>query len=249
MGVGGDGTNNEIINGIMRQGLVSPYEITYTLLPFGTGNDWIRTHKIPKNLKAWVRMFKEAHRANHDVGWVEFSNQGTTKKRYFINIAGLAYDAYIVQKADQFPVRRKRRTLYLWLVLKELWGFKSPTLAIEADGHRVEAPCYTVNIGVGNFAGGGMQIVPHGDFRSGTLAITIVKAFPKWRVIIDVPKLFNGKLTSHPYTIMRKASKVIVSLAGPGELIGEVDGELIGEGPYEFGVEEAALKIIVPKRS
>jgi diacylglycerol kinase family enzyme len=60
LAVGGDGTNNEVVNGIMRQKEVPSHAITYALLPIGTGNDWIRTHGIPKDVGEWLAMWKQA---------------------------------------------------------------------------------------------------------------------------------------------------------------------------------------------
>ncbi len=101
MGVGGDGTNNEIVNGILNQKLIPPTELTYTLLPLGTGNDWIKQHRIPSNWKKWIPKIATAKSILHDAGLLQYSQNGKTEKRYFANVAGLAYDAFVTKRKEE----------------------------------------------------------------------------------------------------------------------------------------------------
>jgi len=249
IGVGGDGTNNEILNGIYSQNEASPSSIFYALLPFGTGNDWERTHKIPHDLGAWINMIKQEHSIEHDLGWVEFMGAAGKEKRYFANVAGMAYDAHVVKVAEGYKHTSKRKMLYLWLVLRELLGFQPPALNLAFNGESLNQEFYTINVGICKYSGGGMQLVSHADPQSGQLALTLIRKFPKWRVLIDTPKLFSGKLEQHLYTRMAHTQGLQVSAAPGAELHVEVDGEYLGVGPLNFGVIPKAVRVVVPSPS
>ena len=247
VGVGGDGTNNEILNGIYAQQIVSPLEVHYALLPFGTGNDWVRTHRIPHNMRSWIAMIKEQHTIQHDLGWVEYTGTSGKEKRYFANVAGMAYDAHIVKVAEGYAHTSKRKLLYLWLVLRELIGFTPPALNLSFNDEKLSQEYYTINVGICKYSGGGMQLVSHADPQSGQLALTLIRKFPKWRVILDTPKLFSGKLAKYRYARLAHTLALEVHAANGAELLAEVDGEYIGTGPLRLGVIPKAVRVVVPK--
>ncbi|KAA3626954.1 MAG: diacylglycerol kinase family lipid kinase, partial [Bacteroidetes bacterium] len=90
MAVGGDGTNHEVANGILMQNTVPSTEITYVLFPVGTGNDWIKTHGIPKDTNQWLKMVHAGKTFQQDVGLLEYHQSGVSNLRYFVNVSGLA---------------------------------------------------------------------------------------------------------------------------------------------------------------
>jgi diacylglycerol kinase family enzyme len=86
--VGGDGTNNEIINGIFGQEVVPTTDITLACIPIGTGNDWCRTFNIPLEYDKVVKIIKEGNVFVHDIGRLTYYNNGDPKTRFFLNAAG-----------------------------------------------------------------------------------------------------------------------------------------------------------------
>ncbi|NNE28087.1 MAG: hypothetical protein HKN16_00520 [Saprospiraceae bacterium] len=128
-----------------------------------------------------------------------------------------------------------------------MWTYTTPAVRFESDENVIEERCYTINVGICKYSGGGMQIVPHADFQSGQLAYTVVKSFPKWRVIFDSPKLFSGKLKTHPYALMGTGKQIRAQSMDNESLIGEVDGEFIGKGPFTYGCMKSAIRVVVPK--
>ncbi len=246
-GVGGDGTNNEIVNGIFTQTYSPIVDICYSLLPFGTGNDWSRTHKIPQKVAIWVKMIKTNHQINHNVGVLELKKEEKVSKRFFINIAGMAYDAHIVKMGEQYPQKSRRKLLYLWLVVRWLWSYTSPRLQADFNNESRKERFYTINCGICQYAGGGMKIVPHANPESSAFGITMIKDFPKWKVPFDIPKLFTGKLQGHKYTTMVHCDKINITPLAQDVLEIELDGEYIGSGEVEISLHDKRLKVIVPK--
>ena len=110
--VGGDGTANEVINGIFTQDVVDTSNIQFGIIPVGTGNDWIKSHQIPHNYKKSILLLHAAKTAKHDIGKIHYHTEtGEKKTRYFLNVAGLAYDAFVTKASAKDKRLAKNRFL------------------------------------------------------------------------------------------------------------------------------------------
>ncbi len=99
---GGDGTLNEVVNGIYSQTLRDPSEITLAMIPLGTGNDWCRMFHITEEYHQAVEVILQGKEFLQDLGIIEFINpEGQKEKRYFANIAGMGFDALVLKKTNQ----------------------------------------------------------------------------------------------------------------------------------------------------
>ena len=243
IGVGGDGTNNEILNGIMQSG-VRTTDITYGVIPVGTGNDWIRTHKIPKNSRKAIQLIKAGKTMHQDVGLVTYMNDGKQKKRYFMNVAGMSYDAIVTKASDEKGIFASNKILYLYLVFSCLRDFIAPRGRVFFDGKTDEDNYYLINIGICRYSGGGMQLVPHSIPDEGQFALTLARNLSKFEVIRATPLLYNGKAGQHPKVDLYHAQSIRVEATNEPILL-EVDGEFLGNTPAEFTLLKKALKVIV----
>jgi len=99
--LGGDGTLNEAVNGIFTQNIYPTKEFVVGIIPVGTGNDWGRMLGIPLVYDGAIRLLKESRTMVHDIGLVSFFNGDQNEKRYFINIAGLGFEALVVSKTTE----------------------------------------------------------------------------------------------------------------------------------------------------
>ena len=246
MGIGGDGTNNEIINGIMRQQIVPAPEITYTLLPVGTGNDWIKMHKIPGNLRNWIPKIATGKTILHDVGLLTYQKNEETKTRYFINVAGLAYDAFVTGKKSANSGTLFPKLYYLWMVVICLFKYTLRKATIEFNNKKITDRFYTINIGICKYSGGGMQLVPHADPQSGQLALTVAGPVRRAEVVLYTPNIFMGTLHKHPQVAIYHTNLVEIVAAEEHPTLLEADGEFLGHTPVRCEILPAALKILVP---
>lgn len=248
IGVGGDGTNHEVTNGILQQKVVPSPEIFYTLLPVGTGNDWIRTHRIPRTMEAWLQMLEEGYCIQQEVGLVSYSNDGERSERYFVNVAGMAYDAFVVLSGTKWRSWISNRFFYLLLMLRCLFRYRLSEAVIETDGRTIRQLFYTINVGICRYSGGGMQLVPQADPTDGQLALTFVGPVSKLGVIFNTWRFYNGSIGRHSKIETTQARKVRVKAppSAPPVLL-EADGEFLGSGPAEFSLIPRALTIIVPR--
>jgi YegS/Rv2252/BmrU family lipid kinase len=246
MAIGGDGTNHEVINGIMTQKSADSNAFTYTLLPVGTGNDWIKMYGIPNNWRRWLDLLANAQPFLQDIGLVRYQSAGLTQARYFTNVAGLCYDAFVVQVIESNKHRVTNRFQYLWWIIKCLFRFELPRVRIEFSGQVVEDRCYTINIGICKYSGGGMQFAPQAIADDGLLALTIARQVPRWQVITNTPRFYSGTLDRHPQITLHQTEALTVTAAGPDPVLLEADGEFLGEVPAVFSIVKKALRVLVP---
>ncbi|MEM6769266.1 MAG: diacylglycerol kinase family protein, partial [Bacteroidota bacterium] len=120
VGVGGDGTHHDILNGIIAADGLG--QVVYAPLPLGSGNDWVRTLDTPRKPADWVAMLRAGRILRHGVGRLWYG----TQTRYFLNVAGMAYDALVLRKAEASWF--KHRLLYPFMTLWFLREFTAPSV-------------------------------------------------------------------------------------------------------------------------
>lgn len=244
LGIGGDGTNHEICNGILAQQWVAPTEVRYALLPVGTGNDWARQWHLLSNPAQRLARLREPKLVVQDAGLVEYQDlEGNPNRRYFVNVAGMAYDAFIAQKLENQRITSK--VMYLGMVAKCLFDYELLPAHITFDGQETEDFFYTINIGLCRYSGGGMQFVPQAVPDDGLFALTYARKLPKWEVIAQTPRFYNGTLLQHPKVEGFSAKKISVTARGEKPTLLEADGEFLGQTPAVFTILEKALTLVL----
>lgn len=245
--VGGDGTNFEVTNGILQQQTLPTTDILYALLPIGTGNDWIRTHKIPKDWEKWLKMLQAGKTLLQDVGIVRYFSNGAPTQCFFVNVAGMAYDAFVVRYAEQYKRWMVHRILYLFMVMRLLFKYRLAKARVRFDEQIVEDYFYTINIGICRHSGGGMSLVPHANPTDGQLALTLARRISKMGILTNTYRFYNKTLGEHRKIDLYQTTNIRVEpLEDDQPLWVEADGEFLGDAPAEFSIVPKALKIIVP---
>lgn len=246
LAIGGDGTLHEVVNGIMTQGQAPSEQFLLSILPIGTGNDWIRTHNWPKHWRTCLANWSRARILVQDVGQITYQTSHGPATRFFANVAGMAYDGYVVATMAQAGVRISSRWLYLWWVAKSLWRFQLPQVKIHFNDQEVIDYCYTINVGIGRYSGGGMQFVPQAIADDGLLALTFARRVPKWEVLLNTPRFYRGTLGKHPKISLHQSQRITVQPHDAEPVWLEADGELLGQAPAAFSILPNALRLWVP---
>ncbi|MCB9276667.1 MAG: diacylglycerol kinase family lipid kinase [Lewinellaceae bacterium] len=248
LAIGGDGTNHEVANGILQQKAVASHEVTHALLPVGTGNDWIKTYGIPRDIDKVLAIIRAGNTRLQDVGLARYYRDGQQHERYFINVAGMAYDGYIGRKAGESPFGKGGKLLYLFLVFKCLFEYKLQPAIARLDGEKtIEGVFYTINLGICRYSGGGMLLVPHARPDGGSFAVTIAGRLSKLGVLLSTFRFYNGTIGQHPKVDTFHARQVQVAAPnGAMPTLLEADGEFLGETPVEFMLIDKALRIVAP---
>lgn len=243
--VGGDGTLNEVMNGIFMQQTISPLDITLGMIPVGTGNDWCRMFDIPFDYKKAIDILKQKHPFIQDVGKISYYAKNNLTIRYFMNVAGMGYDALVAKKTNMMKERGKGNPLtYLYFVFAGLFQYKFMEGVIEIDDHILfKGEIFSMNAGICKFNGGGMKQVPYAIPDDGLFDFTLIKKASKWIVFRYAHRLYNGKLTEVP--IVSATRGKVIRIRSTGKIYLEADGESLGHTPFVYEVLPRSLKVIV----
>lgn len=237
--IGGDGTLNEVVNGVLEaSGGPSP-QATIALLPVGRGDDWARTHGIPRRLDAAVGLIAAGRTVLHDVGIARFGSDG--RERYYINVAGVGFDADVVQRTQ---ATRLGPMSYLVGLLRSFATYRARRLAVDCDALHLDEPLFVVFAALGRYCGGGMYVAPGADTGDGLLDLITIAELGKLELILNLRRLFDGTLPL--YRKVRTARVARVEVDAVERVAVQADGELIGHTPVTFSVVPGALRVVVP---
>jgi YegS/Rv2252/BmrU family lipid kinase len=196
--VGGDGTMNEVINGVFAQRRIQTTEVMLGMISVGTGNDWARMFNIPTDYEKAILTIKQKRTFIQDAGLVHYLKNGVEWKRYFINIAGMGFGARVAERSNRMKDRGKSGPfLYFYNIFFSLLRYRSLKAVIEIDGRSFDRRIFTMNVGIGRYNGGGMIQVPHAVVDDGLYSITLIRKMGKLNVLANIKLLYNGTITSH----------------------------------------------------
>jgi len=241
--VGGDGTMNEVLNGCFHQNTCPTNMLNLSMITVGTGNDWGRMFKIPADYHDAVQVIREKKTCLQDTGVVYFHNAGKKDKRYFINIAGLGFDAMVVKRTNRQKEKgRSGKAIYLWNLLISLLSYKHTVAEIVIDGNRVCHKVFTLSLGIGRYSGGGMMQTPQALPDDGLFDITVIKKMSKADVVRSLGLLYNGMILSHPKVEGYKGKDILIDSEPLMHL--EVDGESLGHSPIKFEIIPRSINVV-----
>jgi len=241
--VGGDGTMNEVVNGIFTQKHCPSIEITLSQVTVGTGNDWAKMFGIPHEYEKAVGVVSSGKTRLQDVGLAEYINNDLRERRYFLNIAGLGFDALVVRKTNFQKERgRKGRALYFVNLLTSLLQYSNTLTEVDIDGRKVKGKVFTISVGIGRFSGGGMLQTPRAVPDDGLFDITIVKNIGKGDIILSLKKLYDGTILEHPKIEGFTGKDIAIDSKPPIHL--ETDGETLGHSPVRFRILPRSIQVV-----
>ncbi len=241
--VGGDGTMNEVINGVFAQGRLQTTEVMLGMISVGTGNDWARMFNIPPDYEGAIQTIKQQKTFIQDAGLVSYRKNGKEWKRYFINIAGMGFGAKVVERSNRMKEKGKSGPwLYFYNMLLSLVRYKAQKADIEIDGTSYARKIFSLNVGIGKYNGGGMIPLPHAVANDGLYSITLIKKVGKLNLLVNIKRLYNGSIAKHSKveTYMAKS----IQIDSSPRLKVETDGETLGHGPVSFQIIPRSVRII-----
>lgn len=232
IGVGGDGTINEI-----AVPLVSRKDIIIGLIGAGTGNDFIQITGFPGRFedKDW-EMFVKGNVVEMDVG--------KCNDKIFLNGMGLGFDAQVAAEnyTESGEVKLGGKSKYIWHILKTLLFFKEKKMTVISGGNMMETDCFINTIANGRRFAGGFYLTPKAIANDGLLDVCSIKQLSlpqRLKILLMVPKgthIYNENI--HYYQTGK------LTLEFPTEVPFHVDGELFFSKHFEVVTIPAALNII-----
>jgi diacylglycerol kinase (ATP) len=237
---GGDGTINDVVNGLGRADF--PEGVTLGILPAGTGNDLAATLCIPEDPGLAEDVIRQNRQRRLDVARVRSEGIG---ERFFINVATGGLGAEISDANDEELKKRWGKLSYLRASLEVARDFdvRDLTLYLDGEERRVKA----VNIAVGNcrYTGGGWPATPKANPEDGLLDVVVIEALG----VADLLELAPAALSESDYldsdgVLFVRAKEIRVETQPPG-LEFTADGEIIGNEPARFSILPQALNVLV----
>ncbi len=237
---GGDGTLNEVLNGMGD--LPTGFDRTRLgVLPLGTINVFARELALPARLDLAWQAVQQGRETVIDLPWVGCQAQAARRRFCFAQLAGAGLDARAVELV-QWTL--KKRIGPLAYVVAGLRAMRAAPSKITAGGQGHSAPGALVLVGNGRFYAGPYSVFPRADLRDGLLDICV---FPRvnWLTLARCAPalLLRGVL---PASIADSFQAASFTLTSPSRTPLEADGELIGELPASFSVQRSRLRLIVP---
>lgn len=234
--VGGDGTLNEVANGLAFT------DTALCVVPAGTGNDWVRTVGVSNETGAAWRTAIEGRVCRTDLAEVE--GHGLC-----LNVLGAGFDAEVVRRlssAKGLVARLGPTPRYVCSVFGTFAGYRPTEVRIKTDSgvDEIVPSTLLVAVGVARYYGSGMKILPNAEIEDGLLDIAWGSGIGKFELPSLLASVFKGTHVSHPRVWTGRCREIELSADAPTPF--HIDGDVRGELPIKVRVRESALRIVVP---
>ena len=229
---GGDGTVQEIVNGMLRDDRPVDDQAVLGVVAAGSGSDFVRTFGLPGDSIRSVRHLAGDLLYPIDVIRIDYRDADGPATRYCPNIAEAGLGGAVVARARRLPrwIGRTRYFLGFWL---SLGGFRPAEMKVRVDRKEFSGRANNVVVANCQFYGAGMKISPRSYPGDGALDVQISHG-PKSEAFTLIPKIYRGEHLPHPNIAEFRGRVVTVDAERP--LPVEADGEVLGTTPATFTV-------------
>lgn len=237
--IGGDGTVNEIVNGIMK----SKNNPSLGIIPLGWANDFIKSVDIPSDITQACQILVHGKIKKIDIGVIN-------SQIYFANICGVGFDAEVAQLANQMKSKHPNLRIlsafvYVFATVKKLLSpFGYHNVKIKFDGQEIHSKILFIAISNGKIYGGKFNITPEAILDDGLLEICLVEEMGRFKYLSIIPKVFKGTHASIKGISFYKAKEVVIESSET--ILAQVSGEVIeGQKKFTITLLPKSLKLIV----
>jgi YegS/Rv2252/BmrU family lipid kinase len=230
--IGGDGTANEVINGIVGS------NVTFGIIPCGEGNDFAKMIGVSRrNLKAACQTILDGYTKTIDLGMVN--------GRYFYNTFGVGFDAEVAEKKEKSFRFLRGYYAYLLQVIPHIFTYRPKLVKISMDGINMESKILFIAVGNGRYTGGGFKTIPLSEIDDGLLDICIIQYPGRLYMLRNLSRVSKGKHLSLPVVFYFKGKEINITATEP--LTAHIDGEIFKEPEFNIKLVPQALRMIVRK--
>lgn len=239
--VGGDGSINEVVDGIMRSN-ADIHDVCLAVFPLGRGNDWARTHQYPTRLNDCVDVFLKGKFMRHDVGNVQTLYDGIpVADRFFINIAGFGFDAEVIYDTQQSKPHFLGISVYIVSLFRCLFGYKSLPVKITAPGFSFQDKTFLAVAANCQYNGGGMRQAPDAKPDDGLLDVVVIPQLSYLRLFWLMLSVFSGKHIKKSKGLIKTCRAESVDITCDTLCRGEVEGEMLVSGNYHVTIQPSVF--------
>jgi YegS/Rv2252/BmrU family lipid kinase len=237
--VGGDGSVNEVVNGIAGR------DVDLAVIARGTGWDFVRTYAIPRKVEDAVRVALGGATRTIDVGRVTYRSwAGPEEVSTFANIGSAGMSGAIAQRANETTKALGGKASYLWATFAVFARWQAGEIRLAVDGETRTARMHDVVVANGRYFGGGMMMCPEAEPDDGLFDVLTIGDLTKRDLLLTLPKTYRGRHLPHPKAELLRGSVVTIESDTPLPI--ELDGEQPGTTPARFEVVPGALRVRVP---
>lgn len=239
--VGGDGTVNEVVNGILAASRVPELAV----VPIGTGMDFVRTYGIPRKVEDAARVAATGDVRTIDAGRASFRTWGGDDEvRHFANVASVGMSAAVAQRANGMSKALGGRVTFYYALVRTFLEWRNGPIELDVAGERRAARMHDVVVANGQWHGGAMWLAPEARPDDGLFDVLAIGDITKGDFVRSSHKIYRGTHLSHPKIELLRGARAAVD--APEHLPIELDGEQVGTTPVTFDVVPGALRLRVP---
>jgi len=244
IGVGGDGTMNEIANGFYEDRRIINPATTLGIVPSGSGCDLMRSLNIPSRLRDAMTVITEAPSRSIDVGKVTFrATAGGPAERMFLNVADFGVGGEVVARVNQKRLERKASS-YVRCLVSTMIKYKAKRVRIRVDGVEIPREEYLIGaVANGRVFGKGMKIAPNARLDDGLFDFVYVKGMKFLEFCTHGWKLMNGTHLGHPKICLIQGRRIEAEPEDGDTVLIELDGEQLGTLPATFEIVPRSLPV------
>ena len=240
--VGGDGTVNEVANGLLGFAGERP---ELAVIARGTGTDFVRHFHIPTRLEGAVRVALSGPTRTIDAGRIVFRSwSGEDASAYFVNSASAGMSGAVAQRANSSSKALGGKASFLYATLAVFARWHASEMEVEVDDERRSGLMYDAIVANCRYLGGGMAMTPDAEPDDGLLDVLLIGDITRRDLALTLPKVYRGTHLPHPKAEALRGRRVTVNAATA--LPVELDGEQPGTTPATFEIVPAALRLRVP---
>jgi diacylglycerol kinase (ATP) len=238
--VGGDGTVNEVVNGVAETGGVE-----LAVIPRGTGWDFVRTYGIPRDLDRAIDIARDGDVREIDAGRVSYRSwAGEDAHAWFANVASAGISGAIAKRANESSKALGGKVSYYWSTFAVFFGWQTGEMRVSVDDDTREGRMIDVMVANGRYLGGGMMMCPEAEPDDGLFDVLLIGDVTKRDLMFVLPKTYKGKHLPHPRLEPLRGRVVTIDADEPLPI--ELDGEQPGTTPARLEVVPRALRVRVP---
>jgi YegS/Rv2252/BmrU family lipid kinase len=261
LSLGGDGTHNEVVNGLLRSG--DRTDVRMGVLSAGSGGDFCRLtvggHDLKRGAAAIAESAARPEPPRIDIGRVHYRrDDGADESRCFLNIGSVGISGLVCRIVNASSKPLGGKVAYFTATVRALWQYQPPRLRIRVDSEvMLEAEITTLAICNGQYAGGGMHFAPRARLGDGQFDVVAIQPSSLWASMRDTRHLYGSRILELPYVSWHRGRRIQVEVldeprsgeprSGRKAWV-ELDGEAPGFAPAEFELLPQALPLLGLRR-
>ncbi len=244
--VGGDGTIQEAVNGMMSSESFNLNSCVLGIISSGTGQGFAQSLSLPSTIEEQIKIIGEGYSKSIDLGCVSFFKNNKIHSRYFVNEFQAGIGGAVCAGVSQRQKRTGGKIAFGLGTISTALKYPNQKLILTVDGRTEITNQFTgIVVGNGKFTGGGMKLTPLSDLNDGYLDLLLINKQTRLQRLISFSKIYSGRHVNSKFFDYRFIREVKIESDEDVPL--EADGEILGSLPCKVEVVQSAISVLVPK--